>query len=231
MTADAAADVVVGAEVAVTAAPARSNQTATTHPALRSGGSILLLPTMVSSTAEPPEVLKALVENHHRFLAFLEKRVGSRQEAEDILQDGFVKALERSGGLKQESSVIPWFYRLLRNAVTDYYRQRGAETRALAEAGGREDTSIEMDDTALHETVCGCVLGLLETLKPEYASALKAVDVLETPVSEYAKELGITSNNAAVRLHRAREALRKQVIRCCGTCTTHGCEDCRCGKA
>lgn len=179
---------------------------------------------------ESPDVLKALVDNHRRFLAFLERRVGSRQEAEDILQDGFVRALERAGEIRDERSVIAWFYRLLRNAVTDYYRHRGAESRALEKAAGMESGDVEFDDSQLHDTVCGCVMGLMETLKPEYAEALREVELGEKSVSGYAGGAGITPGNAAVRVHRAREALRKQVIRSCGTCAEHGCEDCKCGR-
>lgn len=220
----------VGAPVASVTAPVprETRQGPLPDMALRSGKGDLSLPRMTAVTPEPPDVLKALVDNHRRFLAFLEKRVGSREEAEDILQDGFVKALEKGAGVQQPESVIPWFYRLLRNAVTDHYRKRGSHARALELAVSREDTSVEQDDRELHDTVCGCVLGLLDTLKPEYSAALKEVDLNDKSVSEYASSQDITPGNAAVRLHRAREALRKQVIRCCGTCADHGCEDCSC---
>ena len=52
----------------------------------------------------------------------------------------------------------------------------------------------------------------------------------EEEIKDYAAEAGISSNNASVRLYRAREALRKQVARACGTCADHGCLDCHCGK-
>ena len=39
-------------------------------------------------------------------------------------------------------------------------------------AAGMEETSTEIDNRDLYTTVCGCVLGLLDTLKPEYAAAL-----------------------------------------------------------
>ena len=175
--------------------------------------------------------LKALVDNHRHFLAFLEKRVGSRDQAEDILQDGFARALERAGEVRQDQSIIPWFYRLLRNAVTDHYRHQGAESRAMERAAGMEETSTELDDRDLYHTVCGCVLGLMDTLKPEYTTALKEVELEEKALSDYAADAGITPGNAAVRVHRAREALRKQVIRSCGTCAEHGCEDCKCRSA
>jgi RNA polymerase sigma-70 factor (ECF subfamily) len=180
-----------------------------------------------AARGESPEILQALVDNHRRFLAFLEKRVGSRDVAEDILQDGFVRALERAEDIRQEGSIVAWFYRLLRNAVVDHFRHQGAESRALERAAGMEETSTEMD-RKLHETVCGCVVGLMNTLKPEYASALREIELEERSLSDYADEAGITPGNAAVRVHRAREALKKQVIRCCGTCVEHGCEDCSC---
>ena len=183
--------------------------------------------SVAAATAEPPAVLKALVDNHQRFLGFLEKRVGSKEEAEDILQDGFARALEGAGNV-QEGSIVPWFYRLLRNAVTDHYRHLGAESRAMERAAGMEETSTELDDRELHDTVCGCVLGLMETLKPEYATALREVELEERNLADYATGAGITPGNAAVRVHRAREALRKQVIRTCGICGVHGCEDCGC---
>jgi RNA polymerase sigma-70 factor (ECF subfamily) len=55
------------------------------------------------------------------------------------------------------------------------------------------------------------------------------VDLEGGSVGDYARKAGITPNNASVRLHRAREALRKQVEKTCGTCATHGCLDCTCG--
>ncbi|MGZ7100373.1 MAG: RNA polymerase sigma factor, partial [Candidatus Angelobacter sp.] len=41
----------------------------------------------------------------------------------------------------------------------------------------------------------------------------------------------ITAENAAVRVHRARKALRRQVELPCGTCAEHGCLDCHCQRA
>jgi RNA polymerase sigma-70 factor (ECF subfamily) len=78
--------------------------------------------------------------------------------------------------------------------------------------------------------VCRCVGHLAETLKPDYAAAIRRVDVDGVAVQAFAAEAGITSNNASVRLHRAREALRAQVRAACGTCADHGCLDCTCGR-
>ena len=181
-------------------------------------------------TARPARdgILEALVANHQRFLAFLERRVGSRETAEDILQDGFVRALERADSVRAEESAVAWFYRLLRNALADHYRHRGAEERALAAAAAEPH---ERDDNAeLREMICACIGELVGMLKPEYATALRRVELDGERVDAFAREAGITATNAGVRLHRAREALRHRVIETCGTCVIHGCRDCECGE-
>ena len=173
-------------------------------------------------------LLKALVGSHQRFLAFLERRVGSRETAEDILQDGFVRALERANALRTEESAVAWFYRLLRNAVVDYYRRRTTEDRALdAAAIELQETDV---DAELRETICTCVRDLLDTLKPAYRDALRRVELEGERVDAFARDVGISATNASVRLHRARKALRRRLLETCGTCVTHGCRDCECGE-
>jgi RNA polymerase sigma factor (sigma-70 family) len=178
-----------------------------------------------------PEIVSVLVDNHRQFLAFLERRVGSRATAEDILQDAFVRGIGHAGELRDGESAVAWFYRLLRNALVDHYRRKGTEARAI-EALAREAPEGEPAvDDELFRTVCSCVTGLLDGLKPEYASALRRVDVDGLPVAAFAKEAGITPNNASVRLHRARLGLKKDLEAACGTCATHGCFDCSCESA
>jgi RNA polymerase sigma factor (sigma-70 family) len=174
-----------------------------------------------------PEVLAVLLDNHQRFLAFLERRVGSREEAEDILQEAFVRSLDHASSLRSSTSATAWFYRVLRNAVTDYYRRRDTQGRALDRLAA-ETENFEAPDDELEAVVCQCVLSLVETLKPEYGAAIRRVDLDGMSVRDYAAEAGVTPGNAGVRLHRAREALGRQLARSCGTCLTHGCLDCRC---
>ena len=184
--------------------------------------------------AATPEVVQALVENHRKFLAFLERRVHSREVAEDILQDAFVRGLPRAGQLRDEESVVAWFYRSLRNALVDHYRKQGAEQRAFERVAVLSDESVPGVDAELMDTVCACAGALVGTLKPEYAEALRRVDLGGASVKAWAEADGLSANNASVRLHRARAALRQQVERSCGTCAEHGCLDCHCappGKA
>lgn len=181
-------------------------------------------------TRPTPEVLGLLVENHREFLRFLERRVGSRHLAEDILQDAFVRSADKLSALRSDESAVAWFYRTLRNAAIDYHRRQRTAGKALS-AFSHE---LETHEEPLEETraaVCQCVLRLASTLKPEYAEALERIEVQGVPVKTFAAEAGISSSNAAVRVFRAREALKKQLVKSCGTCAEHGCLNCTCDDA
>lgn len=175
------------------------------------------------------ELTLQLVDNHRQFLAFLERRVGDRALAEDILQDAFVKSLQKEDDVRDETSSVAWFYRTLRNAIIDYYRRTGARNRALEGLARELEDAVE-PPPELHDAICGCVTRLASTLKPEYEQAIRRIDVEGAAVQDFASEAGITANNASVRVFRAREALRKQVKVSCGTCADHGCLECSCGK-
>jgi RNA polymerase sigma-70 factor (ECF subfamily) len=93
---------------------------------------------------------------------------------------------------------------------------------------GKEFIAHTAPEAGLKDEICQCVSSLLETLKPEYRDALQIIDVDEGSLNDLAERAGISAGNAAVRVHRAREALRKQVRTVCGSCAEHGCLDCRC---
>ncbi|HEY0140694.1 MAG TPA: sigma-70 family RNA polymerase sigma factor [Thermoanaerobaculia bacterium] len=177
-----------------------------------------------------PELAQQLVANHRQFLGFLERRLNDRALAEDILQDAFVKSIQKEEDARDETSAVAWFYRTLRNAVIDHYRRNSTRGRALEVLAREMEEAVEPPPD-IRDEICGCVTRLASTLKPEYEAALRRIDVEGAAVQDYAAEAGITPNNASVRVFRAREALRKQVKVSCGTCAEHGCIECSCGKA
>ena len=178
-----------------------------------------------AETHHPGGALAVLLENHRSFLSYLTKRVGDRALAEDILQDAFVRNMSRVDDVLEEA-VVPWFYRTLRNAAIDHYRRQQTKTKALAQFA--KEIEAETSEDELRAEICACVNRLAETLKPEYADALKIIDVEGATVKAFAEQKGLTPNNAGVRVFRAREALRKLVVRSCGMCAEHGCMNCTC---
>src|SRR5262245_13989614 len=179
------------------------------------------------ATGDTAAPIETLLENHRAFLRYLERRVGDRTLAEDILHDAFAKVVARPDQAPADEAIVPWFYRTLRNAAVDQFRRRGAAERAY-EAFARELEAQEGPSAEMEAEICACVSRLAGTLKPEYAEALTAIEVGGMPVKIFAEQKGLSSNNAAVRVFRAREALKKRVTESCGTCAEHGCVNCTC---
>jgi len=169
-----------------------------------------------------------LVENHRRFLGFLERRLGDRELAEDLLQAAFVRGLEHPPVHLEGESVVRWFFKVLRHALVD--ARRRAATRGRRFQGGEVDIEALSAVPEAVEEACQCILQLADTLRPEYADALRRVDLEGSSVQSYAAQAGITANNASVRLHRARTALEERLRATCRTCAEHGCADCTCGS-
>ena len=147
--------------------------------------------------------------------------------AEDILQSAYVKAVEKSAHIQKAEIVVAWFYRILRNALTDHYRSTAAHDRVHEQFMAEAPISYEPE---LEANICTCVSGVLQTLKDEYRTALERIDLGGESVSEFAQAQGTTANSASVRLHRARKAAAKRLTQVCGACAEHKCLDCTCKK-
>lgn len=171
--------------------------------------------------------LSVLLDNHRAFLRFLERRVGSQDVAEDILQDAFAKVVARPDVTPEGEAVVPWFYRLLRNAVIDRYRRGSTAAKAL-EQFGQEVERHESPPPETEAEICACISRLAATLKPEYAEAIQQIDVEGVPVKAFAESHQLSASNAGVRVFRARDALKKRLTESCGTCAEHGCMNCTC---
>src|SRR4029453_1430360 len=132
------------------------------------------LPTnsAVMTSVSRDDLLSAMAENRRAFLSFLERRVGHRETAEDLLQEAFARSLDRVP-LEAEESVTAWFYRVLRNGVIDHYRRRGASERTLSSLQKELDEAPPEPTPDERDAVCHCVRRLSETLKPEDRQPLR----------------------------------------------------------
>lgn len=183
--------------------------------------------TQPRSSAEP---LRALTEQRAAFVAFVQGRVRDPALAEDIVQACLVKAAERLAQLQRGESASAWFYRMLRNEISDQRRRQGTRERAALALEHEQEPSVQAQERT--ERACACVSRAVQSLKPEYAEALDQLEVRGAALQDFARLRGISASNAAVRAFRARKALRKQVESTCGSCAEGGgCFDCSCDPA
>jgi len=171
----------------------------------------------------------ALEEAHGEFLRFLVTRTASQEEAEDILQDFYLKVVRNAETIRNRGALRGWLAQVLRHTLADYYRKAAVKQRAHERLEILEGLALTNEEA--ERAVCACLYRLLPTLPPQYAQVIWRIDLLGQRRSQVAKSLRISANNLAVRIHRARRALRAALEGFCITCPTHGFLNCRCEEA
>ena len=169
-------------------------------------------------------VAEALQAHASVLRAYVARRVPAR-DLEDVLQSAAMRALENAGSLRDAERVLPWLYRVHRNAAVDVLRRTSLAVQREADEPIGADELPAADAPAEH---CACSVVQARALRPSYATILARVDEQGQSLSEAATEIGITVNNATVRLHRARAALRAAMRAHCGVERAEDCDDCRC---
>lgn len=171
------------------------------------------------------EVQLQILSHRTKLVAYISGKVQNADIAEDIVQEGLLKALRSAPDLKEDEKLLPWFYRILQNAIIDEYRKEGRLARRQ-EAYAIEHSLIMSDEDK--STVCECFKDLMPSLKPEYAEVLNALDLNEEDPDTVANRLGVTRGNLKVRAHRARQQLKSKLEQTCQMCARHGCLNCTC---
>lgn len=184
-----------------------------------------------SKTPPSGEVIDAIVAERARFQRFLIARTGSETEAEDLLQQSLLKALQHDAQLRRGEKAVPWFYRILRNAISDHYRQKSSTQRRTdrlwtdMQAAGEDFAAPPKD---WNRVVCACFSGLLPGLNPRYAKLIQRIDLNGESKTAVSRELKMNVGTLDVALHRARRSLRQRLELFCGACSREKCLECFC---
>jgi RNA polymerase sigma-70 factor (ECF subfamily) len=152
-------------------------------------------------------------ESSAKLLAYFEKRTRSRADAEDLLQETFLRVHERLGTLADAASGHGWLRSIARNALVDHLRRRAA---------GPSPTSLEAeppepegDAENLDRVVAGWLESFLRELDPADAQALREVDLQGSNQREWGESAGLSHSGAKSRVQRARAKLRERLEACC----------------
>ncbi len=156
---------------------------------------------------------------HQKMHRYLEKRVACRADADDLLQEIFVKIHLKLPTLASEESLPFWVWRLTRNTLLDYYKKRRLPVTGLAEA----DLKMPVEDGEdFNHHFAECVAPFLDLLPPDRREAIQLADFQRVPQKELAEIWGIGYSGAKSRVQRARVELRELFTECCAIET-----DCR----
>ena len=143
---------------------------------------------------------------------FILKRIPDEQNAEDILQEVFLKIHTRIDTLRDEEKLQSWMYQIARNAIADYYREQKV-TVELTEALLLPEEPL-VDDDIVKDLIFS-VKTMVDNLPGEYREALILTEYQGLTQRELAEKLGMSLPGAKSRVQRARERLKTMLLNCC----------------
>jgi RNA polymerase sigma-70 factor (ECF subfamily) len=159
----------------------------------------------------------AFAELYRRYLprvhAFVFRRTGIAEVAEDVTSAAFERALRNLGSFRwQAGGFGPWLFRIVANELADHYR-RGARAASprMAGAAGHLHAEVPRDPAEELDARDSVIelLAAMDTLNPRYQRALELRFLAGLTPDEAAAALGTSKATLAVVVHRALRALRR----------------------
>lgn len=159
-----------------------------------------------------------LVRTHSgRLLAVARRFLGNNEDAQDAVQDAFIRAFKAIHSFEARAQLHTWLHRILVNTALMKLRERRRRpTESIDEllptfaADGHQTVeSRDWSDALLErKEAAALVREAIAMLPDQYREVLLLRDIEDRDTAEAAEILGTSSNVVKVRLHRARQALR-----------------------
>ncbi|MBW3111249.1 MULTISPECIES: RNA polymerase sigma factor SigW [Bacillaceae] len=148
------------------------------------------------------------------------RMLGNRHEAEDIAQEAFIRAYVNIETFNQKRKFSTWLFRIATNLCIDRIRKKKPDYFLDAEVAGTEGLTMysqvaadvqlpedEVENMELQETIQTEISKLPE----KYRSVIVLKYIEELPLQEISEILDLPLGTVKTRVHRGREALRKQL--------------------
>lgn len=173
-----------------------------------------------------PDLADAISRERAYLLRYASLQLRDRAAAEDAVQEALVAALAAAGSFGGKSALRTWLTGILKHKIIDAIRRRGREQPADDADAAALDRDLDgqfdarghwveppagwrdPDGSLENRQFMAALEKCLATLPPRTAQAFLMREHLGMETAEICKELGLTSTNCWVMLHRARMALR-----------------------
>ncbi|TFG45851.1 MAG: sigma-70 family RNA polymerase sigma factor [Gemmatimonadales bacterium] len=165
---------------------------------------------------------RELVRRYERpIFSLIYRMVRNREQAEDLSQETFVKALNAIESYRPEYKFSSWIFKIANNVSIDHLRRRELDTLSLdgsphaltpeaiqasaLQLGDRQETALEELEA---KELGGEIEAAIATLRPEYRSCILLRHVEGRPYEEIATMLDLPLGTVKTYIHRARGELR-----------------------
>ncbi|MBU0694946.1 MAG: sigma-70 family RNA polymerase sigma factor [Bacteroidetes bacterium] len=156
-----------------------------------------------------------LVKRNQRYVFTLALRfTRSREDAEEVAQDTFVKAYRSLSSYQRTAKFSTWLYTIVYNTSMTYLRKKRLDVSSIDDEGTAiqlesyglaDDLSVERKSRSFY------VNKAIENLLPDDATIINLFYLGEQSLEEISQIMGMEANTIKVKLHRARQRLKNQL--------------------
>lgn len=157
-----------------------------------------------------------LMKRHQRFVFTLALRFSrSREDAEEIAQDCFIKAFRSLHSFKQTSKFSTWLYSIVYTTAMTFLRKKRLDTQSIDDEGSilqlENQISDRRADDFENKSKMVFVNRAIDQLMPDDAAIITLFYKGEQSLEEIGQVLGMEANTVKVKLYRARHRLKEKI--------------------
>ncbi|MCE3227150.1 MAG: subfamily polymerase sigma-24 subunit [Bacteroidetes bacterium] len=161
------------------------------------------------------ELAEVYTKFRKSLFTYIYGKVNNREDAEDILQNVFLKMHTNIGTLSDKEKITNWLYRITRNSIIDYYRTTKNKKKKLEFS---EKLPADLMDEENDDNTKGmdkCLGGFIKQLPEEYKSIIIDSEIKGIPQKELSSKYDLAYPTVRSRVQRGRERLHKMFTNCC----------------
>jgi len=151
-----------------------------------------------------------------RLRSFVSHRVKQPTDAEDIMQEIFIRLHRNLSTVEDETRLPAWLFTVARSAIADHFRKNSRPAEALSEDFDPPAPTVEPEVTSAMVTeLSRCLEPMVETLPNSYREAIRLIELGGMKQAAAAKHAGLSVSGMKTRVQRGRQKLKEMLLQCC----------------
>jgi RNA polymerase sigma-70 factor, ECF subfamily len=160
------------------------------------------------------EVAGIYTQFHQSLLSFIRSKIRSKEDAEDILQNVFIRISNNVNKLSEEEKLQSWVFTITRNAIIDYYRVNASKKNVAVDVQMEENILEEVHDDPT-KGLDQCINSMIGLLPDEYRDIIVDAEIKGIKQKDLAEKYGMAYPSMRSRVQRGRERLKQLFYNCC----------------
>lgn len=160
------------------------------------------------------EVAEIYTQFHQSLLAFIRSKIRSNEDAQDILQNVFIKISANVNHLADDEKLKSWIFTITRNTIIDYYRTN-ASKKNVEIVDGIEESILDEEYFDTTKGLDQCVHTMIKLLPEEYRDIIVDAEINGIKQKDLAEKYDMAYPSMRSRVQRGRERLKQLFYNCC----------------